>query len=154
MSFLQLYKDYLEGGKHHCTVAEDEFDQFPCFHCDLANGDCLCGQPEQEGNKCPFCVVRDLNEMIKDILVNDGGVGREVAMFVNEVKSKGREHALYGNHIIDRASDSAALSRICLCMQLTQRLLKDAPLFLVYFLTENTHINTRWFNCIHKKYSG
>ena len=66
MSFLQLYKDYREGGKHHCTVAEDEFDQFPCFHCDLASGDCLCGQPEQEGNKCPFCVVRDLNEMIKD----------------------------------------------------------------------------------------
>jgi predicted NAD-dependent protein-ADP-ribosyltransferase YbiA (DUF1768 family) len=44
---------------------------------------------------------QQLNEMIKDILVNDGGVGREVAMFVNEVKSKGREHALYGNHIID-----------------------------------------------------
>jgi len=42
-----------------------------------------------------------LNEMVKDILVNDGGVGREVAMFVNEVKSKGREHPLYGNHVID-----------------------------------------------------
>jgi len=42
-----------------------------------------------------------LNEMVKDILVNDGGVGKEVAMFVNEVKSKGREHALFGNHIID-----------------------------------------------------
>jgi hypothetical protein len=44
---------------------------------------------------------QNLNEMIKDILVNDGGVGREVAMFVNEVKSKGREHPLFGNHIID-----------------------------------------------------
>jgi hypothetical protein len=66
MSFLQLYKDYREGGKHHCTVAEDEFDQFPCFHCDLASGDCLCGEPEQQGNKCPFCVVRELNELIKD----------------------------------------------------------------------------------------
>ena len=44
---------------------------------------------------------QNLNEMIKDILVNDGGVGREVAMFVNEVKSKGREHPLFGNHVID-----------------------------------------------------
>ena len=44
---------------------------------------------------------QQLNEMIKDILVNDGGVGREVAMFVNEVKSKGRSHPLFGNHIID-----------------------------------------------------
>jgi hypothetical protein len=67
MSFLQLYKDYREGGKHHCTVSdEDMFDEFPCFHCDLANDDCLCGQPEQQGNKCPFCVVRELNQMIKD----------------------------------------------------------------------------------------
>jgi len=67
MSFSQLYKDYLEGGKQHCTVSdEDVFDELPCFHCDLANGDCRCGQPEQEGNKCPFCIVRDLNEMIKD----------------------------------------------------------------------------------------
>lgn len=44
---------------------------------------------------------QNFNEMIKDILVNDGGVGREVAMFVNEVKSKGRSHPLFGNHIID-----------------------------------------------------
>jgi spore coat protein CotF len=44
---------------------------------------------------------QNLNEMVKDILVNDGGVGKEVAMFVNEVKSKGREHPLFGNHIID-----------------------------------------------------
>jgi hypothetical protein len=66
MSFLQLYKDYLEGGKHHCRLtAEDEFDEIPCFHCQLADGDCLCDQPEQEG-KCPFCVVRELNELIKD----------------------------------------------------------------------------------------
>ena len=44
---------------------------------------------------------QNFNEMIKDILVNDGGVGKEVAMFVNDVKSKGREHPLFGNHIID-----------------------------------------------------
>ncbi len=41
-----------------------------------------------------------LNDTIKDILVNDGGVGREVTMLVNEVKSKGREHPLYGNEVI------------------------------------------------------
>lgn len=41
-----------------------------------------------------------LNDTIKDILVNDGGVGREVTMLVNEVKSKGREHPLYDNEVI------------------------------------------------------
>lgn len=66
MSFIELYKDYRQGGKYHCRLsAEDEFDAIPCFHCQLADGDCVCGQPEQEG-KCPFCVVGELNELIKD----------------------------------------------------------------------------------------
>ena len=66
MSFTYLYKDYSEGGNYHCRLsAEDEFDEIPCFHCQLADGDCLCDQPEQEG-KCPFCVVGELNELIKD----------------------------------------------------------------------------------------
>jgi len=42
-----------------------------------------------------------LNDMIKDILVNDGGVGREVAMFVNSIKAKGASHPLYNNHVIN-----------------------------------------------------
>lgn len=44
---------------------------------------------------------QNLNNMIKDILVNDGGVGREVVMFVNDVKSKGATHPLYNNHVIN-----------------------------------------------------
>lgn len=44
---------------------------------------------------------QNLNEMIKDILVNDGGVGREVAMFVNSIKAKGASHPLYNNHVIN-----------------------------------------------------
>lgn len=42
-----------------------------------------------------------LNNSIKDILVNDGGVGKEVAMFVNDIKSKGATHPLYNNHVIN-----------------------------------------------------
>lgn len=42
-----------------------------------------------------------LNDYIKDILINDGGVGKEVMAFVNSVKAKGEEHELYGNIIID-----------------------------------------------------
>jgi spore coat protein CotF len=40
------------------------------------------------------------NEMIKDILINDGGVGREVTMFVNDVK-KNPKHPLYNNQVIN-----------------------------------------------------
>jgi spore coat protein CotF len=40
------------------------------------------------------------NEMIKDILINDGGVGREVTMFVNDVK-KDPKHPLRNNQIIN-----------------------------------------------------
>jgi hypothetical protein len=68
MSFSYLYKDYREGGKHHCTRPdEDDFDQHVCFHCELVGGDCRCDVLEgsSEG-KCPFCVVRELDEMIKD----------------------------------------------------------------------------------------
>lgn len=43
---------------------------------------------------------QQLNEMIKDILINDGGVGREVTMFVNDVKKNPR-HPLYKNQIIN-----------------------------------------------------
>lgn len=43
---------------------------------------------------------QQLNTMIKDILVNDGGVGREVTMFVNDIKTKGRNHPLHGNEVI------------------------------------------------------
>jgi hypothetical protein len=69
MSFSQLYKDYLEGGNFHCTVGDaDEFDELPCFHCALAEGDCRCGAEDAEGavDKCPLCVVRELNALIKD----------------------------------------------------------------------------------------
>ena len=75
MSFSELYKDYRQGGKYHCTVSdEDEFDELPCFHCALAEDDCRCedeaaewaeGAEGAEG-KCPFCVVRELNALIKD----------------------------------------------------------------------------------------
>jgi predicted NAD-dependent protein-ADP-ribosyltransferase YbiA (DUF1768 family) len=41
-----------------------------------------------------------LNAMIKDILIKDGGVGREAMMFVNEVK-KNDEHPLNGNQVIE-----------------------------------------------------
>jgi hypothetical protein len=41
-----------------------------------------------------------LNDMIKDILINDGGVGREVTMFVNDVK-KNPKHPLYNNQVIN-----------------------------------------------------
>jgi hypothetical protein len=44
---------------------------------------------------------QNFNNMIKDILVNDGGVGREVAMFVNSVKAKGATHPLYNNHVVN-----------------------------------------------------
>jgi hypothetical protein len=83
MSFIELYKDYLDGGKRHCTAPGehddyDEWEQYShgCFHCQLVDGDCLCGQPEQEG-KCPFCVVRDLNVLIKDAdeMESQGGEG-------------------------------------------------------------------------------
>lgn len=41
-----------------------------------------------------------LNAYIKDILVNDGGVGREVMEFVNAVKNDPK-HPLYSNHVIN-----------------------------------------------------
>lgn len=44
---------------------------------------------------------QNLNNSIKDILVNDGGVGREVVMFVNNIKAKGATHPLYNNQIIN-----------------------------------------------------
>jgi hypothetical protein len=44
---------------------------------------------------------QNLNNMIKDILVNDGGVGREVTMFVNEIKAKGATHPLFNNDVIN-----------------------------------------------------
>lgn len=75
MSFTELYKDYRQGGKYHCNAAaEDEFDEIPCFHCQLAEGDCRCDEPGQEG-KCPFCVVGELNELIKDADEMEPGEG-------------------------------------------------------------------------------
>lgn len=44
---------------------------------------------------------QNLNNMIKDILVNDGGVGREVVEFVQSIKSQGSEHPLYDNEVIN-----------------------------------------------------
>jgi hypothetical protein len=41
-----------------------------------------------------------LNEMIQDILITDGGVGKEVMTFVNSVK-KDRSHPLYNNQVIN-----------------------------------------------------
>jgi ribA/ribD-fused uncharacterized protein len=43
---------------------------------------------------------QQLNEMIKDILINDGGVGRELTMFVNDIKKNPR-HPLYNNQVIN-----------------------------------------------------
>jgi predicted NAD-dependent protein-ADP-ribosyltransferase YbiA (DUF1768 family) len=45
-------------------------------------------------------IDQGLNNDIKDILINDGGVGREVMMFVNNVK-KDISHPLYDNQIIN-----------------------------------------------------
>jgi hypothetical protein len=43
---------------------------------------------------------QQLNNMIQNILIEDGGVGKEVMTFVNQVK-KDRNHPLYNNHVIN-----------------------------------------------------
>ena len=45
-------------------------------------------------------VDQGLNDKIKDILINDGGVGREVVTLLNQVASN-PNHPLRGNHVIE-----------------------------------------------------